>query len=376
MKIIIGGDLVPTDANQKKIEEKNFIDYLGEDFKKIWLDADYRMFNLECPLTEPKNKIDKCGPNLIASPESIVGIKSLKPDLIFLSNNHILDYGIEGLDNTIGLLEKEKLNYTGIINNSLEKNQTFIIEKEDIKVGIYNVCENEFSVATKETKGANPLNEIKNYKEVKEASEKCDYLIVSYHGGKEFYRYPSPHLQEVCRNFIDFGASMVITQHSHCVGCEEEYNNGRIIYGQGNFIFNKGNDEYWANALLIELEINEKGLNDIKYYPIEKHNGVIKISKDENIIKNFNKRSEEIKENGVVEKKYADFADKNLNVYLYTMNKVRFYKKVLNRLFNRKYFIKTYNKKDCLAILNCIECEAHRELFIKGLKNKIKKDDK
>ena len=48
------------------------------------------------------------------------------------------------------------------------------------------------------------------------------------------------------------------------------------------------------------------------------------------------------------------------------------YNRILNRLSKRKYFEKKYNKKDCLALLNIIECEAHRELFIRGLKEKIK----
>ena len=66
---------------------------------------------------------------------------------------------------------------------------------------------------------------------------KCDYTIVLYHGGKEYYRYPSPNLQRVCRYMIEKGTDLVICQHSHCIGCEENYLSGKIVYGQGNFIF-------------------------------------------------------------------------------------------------------------------------------------------
>lgn len=375
MKIIIAGDLVPTQTNIDKFTNSNLLEKMDTKFQKVWCKADFRMFNLECPLGKDMKAMDKSGPNLIAPTETIYGIKSLKPNLIFLSNNHIKDYGEEGIDNTIRLLKENNINYTGIVNNSKENAKAYYIEKDDIKVGIYNLCENEFSVATIDSKGGNPLNEIKNYKEIRQAKEECDYLIIIFHGGKEFYRYPSPNLQRICRNFVDFGADIVITQHSHCVGCVEEYQNGKIIYGQGNFIFDNGvNDEYWSTSLLLNMDINKEGIS-INYIPIEKNKELIKVSEDLTIVNNFLERSKNIKEEDFIEKEYEKFSKKNLNIYLNIMNKVRFYKKILNRIFNRKFFIKTYNKIDCLRILNIIECEAHRELLICGLKSKINEEN-
>lgn len=374
MKILIAGDLVPTDSNVEKFKKTNFVDELGDEFKKIWFGSDYRVFNLECPLGENLISIEKSGPNLLAPSSTINGIKSLKPDLVCLSNNHILDYGIDGLENTLKLLSDEKISNIGIINNNEEIATAHYIEKDNVKVGIYNICENEFSVATKSSKGANSIQGIKQYKEICNAKKECDYLIVIYHGGKEFYRYPSPELKKVCENFVDFGADVVITQHSHCIGALQEYNNGKILYGQGNFIFDKIDDEFWNSSLLVGLEINKEKI-EMKYYPIERYNNLIKISKNQNILSDFFKRNEQIKDEKFIEEKYKEFAKKNLNSYLNIMNKVRFYKKFLNRAFNRTFFTKTYNKIDCLRILNIIECEAHRELLIKGLKEKIGVDN-
>ena len=371
MKILIAGDLIPTNTNIEEFEQGSIINHIDSKFKKIWENADFRMFNLECPLGENYKPIHKNGPNLIASSKAIVGIKSLNPNLVFLANNHILDYGTEALENTLYLLNKEKINYTGIIDDNKAKNETFYIEKDNIKIGIYNLCENEFSVATQESKGANPLNEIKNYKEIQETKKKCDYLIVIFHGGKELYRYPSPKIQKICRNFIDMGANLVITQHSHCIGCMEEYASAQIIYGQGNFIFDKKDNEFWNTSLLIELEINKELRTKINYIPLERYNGLIRISNNENILKNFWKRTNEIKKEGFIEEKYNELAMKNLNTYLNIMHGIKFHTKILNKLFNKKFFQKIYNKKDILKILNTIECESHRELFIRGLKLKI-----
>ena len=372
MKLLIAGDLVPTEKNLKKFEDENFINYFDENFIKTWNNVDYRILNLECCLGTMNQKIDKNGPCLKASSESINGIKSLNPNLILLSNNHILDYGTEGLQSTIKLLNNKNINYTGIVKNSLEKYKPYYIQKDNIKIGIYNVCENEFSVATEKTEGANSLNEVKNYIEINEAKKECDYIFVIFHGGKEFYRYPSPKLQRICRNFINAGADLVITQHSHCIGTEEIYNNKKIIYGQGNFIFdNDINNEYWNTSLLIEIEIGINKLN-IKYIPLEKNNGLVKISKNQNILKDFYQRSEEIKSQKNILTKYSDLANQYLNSYLYQFRKTSLIERALNKfIFKKKYYTTIYKKDNLLQILNILECEAHRELAIQGIKNQI-----
>ena len=54
------------------------------------------------------------------------------------------------------------------------------------------------------------------------------------------------------------------------------------------------------------------------------------------------------------------------------MNKSRKWKRIINKLTNKKYYLHKYKLKDYIRILNIVECEAHRELLINGLKNKIK----
>lgn len=370
MNILIAADLVPTESNKELFKDKNFINNLDKDFREIWLKSDFRMFNLETPLGEKFNPISKNGPNIIADSETFKGIKSLKPDLLFLANNHIMDYGEVALKNTIKILKENNINYTGIVNNSEEIMQPVFIEKDGIKVGVYNICETEFSLPTKNTIGANCLNQSVNYRIINNAKKACDYVIVIYHGGKEHYRYPSPNLKNICESFIDFGADIVITQHSHCIGCEQNYEGKKIIYGQGNFIFDDCDNEYWNTSLIVNLEITLEKIN-VQYIPIEKDNKLIKISRNTQILNDFYKRSKEIVNNNFIEERYKCFAQENLNMYLHMSSGIRLYNRILNKIFKRRYFLRKYNKKDCLAILNIIECEAHRELFIEGLKQRI-----
>ena len=371
MKILIAGDLVPTKSNEMMFQQSDFINNLDKDLVEQWNSVDLRMFNLECPLGERMHPIFKNGPNLLAPSKCIEGIASLNPSLVFLANNHIMDYGSEGLSNTLKLLKSKNIKYTGILNSLQAGADKCIINSKGIRLGVYNVCENEFSTATETKAGANPLNVMKNCNEISALKEECDLCLVIFHGGKEFYRYPSPNLQEICHGFVDYGADLVITQHSHCIGCEEKYKDSTIVYGQGNFIFDGGKDEFWNTALWILLEVKGKKYK-VHYIPIEKKENLIKISESKNILVEFSKRSDAIQKSGFIQEEYKKFATKKLNEYLNIANKSRFYKKILNRLFKRKFFYKTYNAKDCIRILNAIECEAHRELFIAGLKEKIR----
>lgn len=145
--------------------------------------------------------------------------------------------------------------------------------------------------------------------------KKVDYVIVLYHGGKEHYRYPSPYLQKVCRRLVDKGADLVVCQHSHCIGCEEKYKSGTIVYGQGNFLFDDSTSEFWRTGLLI-------GLNDkfeISYYPIVKVDNTVRLAdiiKSKKILCEFYNRSEMIKKPGFVEMEFSKFADNFKNLYL------------------------------------------------------------
>src|SRR5699024_1436352 len=106
--------------------------------------------------------------------------------------------------------------------------------------------------------GANPFDPLESFDHIQELKSKCDYVIVLYHGGKERYRYPSPYLQKVCRKFAQKGADLIVCQHSHCIGAYEEFEGSTIIYGQGNFIFNTLNNEFWNTSLLIKVEITNE----------------------------------------------------------------------------------------------------------------------
>ena len=375
MKIIIGADLVPTQSNEQLFFERNVNVLLGKELTDLLSQASFKIFNLEVPLTDAASPIEKCGPALIASPASVGGIKAIGANLLTIANNHILDQGEQGLFSTTELLKSVGIDYVGAGADLDAASKPYIAQIGDKCIGIYACAENEFSIATTSSAGANPFDPFESFDHVASLKGQCDYVIVLYHGGKEHYRYPSPMLQKTCRKLAEKGADLVICQHSHCVGCMEEYNGATIVYGQGNFLFDHSESEFWQTGLLIETDENFH----IEYIPIKKMGNTVRLAVGDdakNILGGFARRSQQIQVPGFVEENYKAFAESMLPLYLFTSsgkNRSLFYR-VINKLTGHKLekalLNRRYNGQKCLNLQNYIECEAHRELFLCGLKQK------
>ena len=377
MKILIGADLVPTETNAQLFSDGNIEQLIGSELASELENSDVRVFDLETPLIEKESPIKKAGPNFGVTTKVVNGIKKLNPSFLTLANNHIMDHDVLGLNSTIVALNEKNIDFGGVGNNLKEANKMWIKEFNGIKLGIYACAEHEYSIAEDNKPGANPFDYIDSYKCIEDNKSNCDFIIVLYHGGKEYYPYPSPKLQKVCRNFIDKGADFVVCQHSHCIGSEETYNGKKIVYGQGNFLFDRTNRVEWNHGLLLQLNV-EKTSYDLDYIVLTKvGNCIRKATQDEydDVITKYKERSQKLIDDNFVKKSYKKFASENFTNVLRRIDLFpsSFVGRVLNKLANKKfsefYFRKIYLKKMKYMLQNSIECEAWRELLEEILDN-------
>ena len=369
MNILIGADLVPTQSNADLFATGDAQALVGDELYQLLCNADYRIFNLEVPLTDREKPIPKCGPNLIAPTKCIAGYKAMQVDLLTLANNHILDQDQQGLESTCAMLDAAGIAYTGVGQTPEEAAEPYIFECDGKRIGVYACAEHEFSIVTDSTPGANPIDLLESPDHMAALKAQCDFVIVLYHGGKEHYRYPSPMLQKVCRKLVEKGANLVICQHSHCIGCEEKYQGGTIVYGQGNFLFDHSESEFWQTSLLVQISDSF----EVAYIPLKKKKNTVRLADDAeavSILKGFHQRSLEIKEPGIIQSKYEQFAETYWDTYLLAFLGVghKFLFRVINKLSDHRFaawFLKHwYSKADLYSIQNYVTCEAHRELLI------------
>lgn len=370
MKVLIGADLVPTETNTELFAAGDVRELVGDALLEILRSADLRIFNLEVPLTDKATPIDKNGPALIASTATVAAYKALGVDWLTAANNHIMDQGFAGMESTRKVLEENSIGYLGIGDDLEEAAKPRIIELQGKKLGIYACVEHEFSVAEETRAGANPFDPLESPDHVAALKAQCDFVIVLYHGGKEHYRYPSPNLQKTCRKLVEKGADLVLCQHSHCVGCEEKYLQGTIVYGQGNFLFDHSKSEFWQTGLLVQLDDDFQ----VSYIPLCKKEHVVRLALPEEtaqVLEGFASRSEQIKDGTFLKQQYARFAKETSQHYLLAFSSINHKKlcyRVLNKLSGNRWFRwylrRNYNKNKLLAIRNYVECEAHREVLL------------
>ncbi len=367
MKILIGADLVPTDTNEALFAAGDAAQLVGKKLQTLLSEADYRIFNLEVPLTDMATPIEKAGPALIAPTATIEGYKALGVDCLTVSNNHIMDQGAEGLASTLDTLNKANIAYVGGGSNLAEAAKPYIAEVCGKRIGIYACAENEFSIAGENAPGANPFDALETPDHIVSLKTQCDFLIVLYHGGKEHYRYPSPLLQKTCRKLVEKGADLVLCQHSHCIGCEEKYLQGTIVYGQGNFLFDHSTREHWQTGLLVQLDDSF----EVSYIPLRKQEQLVRAAEGDDaeaILAEFRKRGEEITDPQVLKANYVAFSRTLGQDYLTMLGGkesklFRLVNKLLGGRLRKHRNQKRYIKRNSLNIENYLRCEAHRELL-------------
>lgn len=369
--IVIGADFVPTKENTDAFVRGDAEGFLGPELQRTLQEADYRIFNLEVPLTDTAAPIAKCGPNLIAPSDAVNGYRAVKADLLTLANNHILDHGAQGLQNTIRHLDVNGIHHVGAGDTPQEASKPFRFSCFGKTIGVYACAEHEFSIVTARQPGANPFDPLYSLDHISELKQACDYVIVLYHGGKEYYRYPSPQLQRTCRRLIEKGADLVLCQHTHCIGCEERYQGGVIVYGQGNFLFGRKKEpDCWNESLLVLL--NEK--LEVSYLAVEvsadgARANLAAPEKAEQLLRDFAERSADIRRDGFLNEAYIMLAEEKKDAYFRTVTgrENRVFDKANQLLQNRlreRRVRRRYGEKGLLALQNYLECEAHRELLL------------
>ena len=95
MRIIVGADFVPSEQNEQLFIDGKARELVGDKLYDIITGADISVFNLEIPLTDHDSPIKKSGAAFRADPKSINAYKALGVDVLGISNNHVLDHGLE-----------------------------------------------------------------------------------------------------------------------------------------------------------------------------------------------------------------------------------------------------------------------------------------
>ena len=365
--ILIGGDVCPVGSNGPLFEDgrpEEIFNDLAAEFAR----ADYSVVNLECPLVSRESPIEKDGAALRASVDCVNGLKAANIRAVNLANNHCMDHGEAGLRSTIATCDGAGIDHFGAGPDLHEAGSPMIRQVDGHRVAFLGVTEREFSIAATNSWGANPLDLVEVARRLKRLRGECDSLVVLVHGGREYYPYPTPRLQNACRFLVEEGAKAIVCQHSHCAGCYEYYRGAPVVYGQGNLIFEKSTPatQAWSEGFLVRLTLQPSGEYHADWSPFSQSldgPGARRLSpaRTREFLAEIESRSREIEGQGAVERKWLEYCRKQK--YLYA-SRIRGHNRWL-RFLNRKLHFSDwlYSKTTKLMLRNVVECEVHREVL-------------
>lgn len=372
--IIIAGDLTTKGRVASYFDKGRYADVLGE-VKPVVERADYSLVNLESPIVEVAGTpIKKAGPNLRSSKAVLEAIQYAGFKGVTLANNHFYDYGEEGALTTMSLLSQTDIDYVGAGKNLREAAKTLYKKINGKSFAFINCCENEYSIATANTAGSNPINPVSQYYAIKEAKEKSDYVIVIVHGGIEGYQLPTPRMQELYRYFVDCGADAVVNHHQHCYSGYEVHQGKPIFYGLGNFCFgqNLSHLPSWYEGYLLKLNFYEGKIGHelIPYIQCKEKPTVELVNNRERFDKEIGRLNDIIVNLDTLTSEHKHFMEKTMNSQKYVLCPYK--NKYLAALYVRGYLPGFLPLTRWQNLQNKIMCESHRERFLYFLNNKLK----
>ena len=267
LNILIAGDVFPVPSNEEYFRAGDTEALFGEKVVTLFQQADYSVCNTEGCIADHTDAVRKVGPVVTAGGATLSGLKRLGVNAVTLGNTHMMDGGATGFLEFLSLLEESGIGYFGCGTDLDHMTNHVTVEQKGVRVTLYNVMEFFFNGATREGPGGNLYDETRVLSELRELKKDCDHLVVLYHGGVESTFYNTPLIRTRFHRMADAGADILISQHTHAIGNEEEYHGSLLIYGQGNFCFNlaKKVNDCLLHGMLLSFYFTKEG------YRVERH---------------------------------------------------------------------------------------------------------
>ena len=262
------------DAYDKDTQNYDFTS-MFKNMSTFFADSDITVGTMETNYTDDKYS----GYGQRNSPTSFAeALKNIGIDLVSISTNHSLDYGIEGLQETKRALEG--IGYD-VVGDNLGESRVKIKTIKNTKIAFLSYTygfENQNSKTKEELDSANIYNSEIAKKDLEYAKENADYSIIIMHWGDAYSTKPNKEQQNIAKFLVENGADMILGNHASAVQKMEvmqspEGKNVLVAYSLGNYISGETMD-ISKIELVLNIELRKSGetgevvLSKVDYTPI------------------------------------------------------------------------------------------------------------
>jgi len=233
------------------------------------------IINLETALTHSNKKAIKTF-DFKSTPDKIHSLILANTTFASLANNHILDFGIEGMQETIKTMDQAGIKHAGAGNNHAEASAPLVVTKNNIRLGILSLTDNEPGWKAHDGPGINYINLYDHndkrhvLNDIADLSKKTDFVIVSIHWGPNMQEKPSAEFIQFAHDMIDHGAHIIHGHSAHILQGIECYRHGLILYDTGDFVDDYVVDPELRNDLsaFFKVRINKSGIINLTLVPV------------------------------------------------------------------------------------------------------------
>ena len=273
--LMLVGDIMLAGSASSTLSREGY-EYPFAATSNILRGSDIAVGNLETPIARKGLEFIEKKFRFKADPKAAAAIRKTGFSVLTLANNHIMDFGAQGLAETLQNLKKEKILHTGAGRNLAEARMPALVEKNGQKIAFlaYSLTYPVAFYAGLNQPGAAPGYPRYFREDIKKVKSCADYVVVSFHWGAESAAFPKSYQMEVAHMAIDAGADVVVGHHPHVLQGIERYKGKLILYSLGNFAF--GSMSRNVEASVIAKIVLDRGVREVELFPLNVMNAEVR----------------------------------------------------------------------------------------------------
>ncbi|BDV41117.1 capsular polysaccharide biosynthesis protein [Geotalea uraniireducens] len=235
--------------------------------------------NLEAPITRTGTEFTEKRYHFRTNPAATIALRHAGFSVLTLANNHMMDFGAQGLRETLANLNHQGIQFTGAGESLNEARRAALVRVKGKTIAFlaYSLTQPVEFFATGNSAGTAPGYALFYQEDVRKARAVADYVIVSFHWGEERRSLPKPYQTAAAHRAIDAGADAVIGHHPHVLQGIEIYRGKPILYSLGNFAFGSRSTAA-AHSIIGRIHLADAGsyleilplnvlYSDVRYQP-------------------------------------------------------------------------------------------------------------
>lgn len=262
------GDIMLAGKWAPQLKQKGYDQpFLG--VKNALTSSDINFANLESPISQNGKEYNGKKFRFRADPLAAQALREAGFNLVTLANNHSMDFGGDALTDTLKHLDKNGIAWVGAGENLSEASKMALYTIKGKKIAFlgYSLTKPFEFFAGKDRPGTSPGYDKLMTGDITSARRQADYVIVSFHWGKEANSTIQTYQRATAHKAIEAGADVIIGHHPHILQGIERYKSGIIFYSLGNFIF-ASKSKVADSSAMIRLKLTD-GHREAEILPLD-----------------------------------------------------------------------------------------------------------